>query len=69
MRLDQALARDDLRQDDLRRAAGDRVDRADDEAAHVQPGERQPAEPPGERHAGDDDADRQLAARRRPAAC
>ena len=61
VRLDQPVARDDLGEDDLRRAAGDRVDRADDEAADVQPLDREPVGPPGERHAGDDDADRQLA--------
>ena len=61
VRLDQPVARDDLGEDDLRRAAGDRVDRADDEAADVEPVDREPAGPPGERHARDDDADRQLA--------
>ena len=38
--------------------AGGRVDRADDEADDVQPGHRQPAHQPGERHAGDDEGER-----------
>jgi hypothetical protein len=42
VRLDQPLARHDLRQHDLRRAAGDGVDRADHEADDVQPVDRQP---------------------------
>ena len=69
MRLDQPLARHDLGQHDLRGAAGDGVDRADHQADDVQPADRQPAGPPGQRHAGDreadhafaDDVDRQLA--------
>ena len=69
MRLDQALARHHLSQHDLRCAAGGGEDAADDEAHHVEPLHRQPAHPPGERHAGDDererhftdDVDRQLA--------
>jgi hypothetical protein len=68
-RLDQALASDHLREDDLRRAAGHRVDGADDEADGVQPVHREPARPPRHGHARDrrgdgalaDDVHRQLA--------
>ena len=70
MRLDQPLARDDLREHDLRRAAGDGVDacRARSRTTYSHGIVSQP-EPPGERHAGDDE--RRASARRRcrPAAC
>ena len=54
MRFDQPLARNNLRQHDLRGAAGDRVDGADREADDVQPRHRKPAQPPRKRHACDD---------------
>ena len=54
VRLDQPVARDDLREHDLRRAAGDGVDRADHEAARrTATGIESQPSPPGERHAGD----------------
>ena len=69
MRLDEPLACHHLREHDLRGRAGGREDGADQEAAHVHPRHRQPAQPPGERNTGDHqgerafagDVDRQLA--------
>ena len=69
VRLDQPLACHDLRQHDLRGCTRDRRDRAEQEAAGVHPAHREPAHPPCERHARDDegeqrfagDVDRQLA--------
>ena len=61
MRLDQPFARHDLGQHDLRGTARRRVDRADQKADDVQPADRQPAQPPGERHARDGQAEHAFA--------
>ena len=61
MRLDQAPARHDLGQHNLRSRARDDIDAAHDEAHGVHPRHRQPAQNPGQRYRGHDQRQRSLA--------